>query len=153
MLIFGLVALVSTHAAASSPAGFYLCTVADKAGINFNHMPGSGGAAAFVDTEGPTTFKIQIAPRKGRPGIFRLLEVAYDGSDRSRLELEDQNSVLHESYSGDGNRFRSASDAFFHLGPSMNRSGELQFSHAGYEHPGGEDTNLAVRWGRCRRLV
>lgn len=153
-LLVSLIALASPSGGhATSPvAGVYLCTVAQKAGLARLHLEGAGDPSAFVEDKVPTRFKMQIRPDRKRPKRYRLVEIAYDGADRDPYEWEDENSVLHGTYSGDGRRFRAVdSPAFFVMARSPNEAGDFEFYHAGFEHPGGEETNLAVRWGRCRK--
>lgn len=95
---------------------------------------------------------MQITPDRKRPKRYRLVEIAYDGPDRDPYQWEDENSVLHSAYSGDGRRFRAVdSDAFFRMARRPNETGYFEFYHSGFEHPGGEETNLSVRWGQCRK--
>ena len=134
-------------------AGVYLCTVAQKAGLARIHLEGAGGPSGFIEDKVPTRFKMRITPVPKRPKRFRLVEIAYDGADRDPYEWEDENSVLHSTYLGDGSRFHAVdSEAFFVMARSPDEVGDFEFYHAGFEHPGGEETNLSVRWGKCRKV-
>ncbi|MES2001985.1 MAG: hypothetical protein V4444_06720 [Pseudomonadota bacterium] len=84
-----------------------------------------------------------------------MIEIAYEGPDRDRAEWEDKNSVLHSAYFGNGTDFYAADrPAFMTLYRTRpgHSDGDIAFYHSGFEYPGGEDENLAVRWGRCRKL-
>ena len=156
-LLVSAIAMVGAHPghAQKSIAGVYLCTVAEKAGIGSIHSDDAGGHSAFVDDRQPTRFKMRITPKPKGAKRYRLIEIAYDGSDRDTMETEDANSVLHSVYLGDGNVFNATDGpAFLTFGETgfPNSDGNFVFYHAGFEHPGGVDTNLAVRWGRCRRV-
>ena len=88
---------------------------------------------------------------------FRLLEIQYDGPDRDDSVWHTENSVLHGEYRGDGNLFVAFKDqAFFSFGKATahkNSDGDFEFYHSGFEYPGGEDTKLSVRWGRCKKVA
>lgn len=135
--------------------GDYLCTVAEKASIESSHLEGSGPPAASIDTRGPTRFKVRISQVDERE--MRLTELPYDGKDRDPVEWHTPNSVIHQTYSGDGKSFSSTekgAEAFFVIGPTAhaNPDGNLKFYHSGFEWAGGEDNSLSIRWGRCNRL-
>ncbi len=137
------------------PAGIYLCTVLERAGIGSIHIEGSGPPEAFATKAPPTRFKIQIKPNRNRAKPYRAIEVAYDGPDRDQAEWEDANSVLHSVYLGNGEDFYAVDGpAFLSLYRTYpgNPDGDIGFYHSGFESPGGEDTNLSVRWGRCRKM-
>jgi len=136
-------------------AGVYLCTVLERAGIGSIHLEGAGPPEAFASKAPPTRFKIQIKPNRHRAKPFRVTEIAYDGPDRDQAEWEDANSVLHSVYLGNGQVYYAVH------GPALlslyrtypgNTDGDIEFYHSGFESPGGEDTNLSVRWGRCRKV-
>lgn len=100
-----------------------------------------------------TRFKMRIAPEPERPKRYRLIEIAYNGPDRDDTEWEDENSVLHSRYIGDGSLFHAIDGPdFFEMARGADQNGNQEFYHAGFEHPGGEDTNLSVRWGQCRKM-
>jgi hypothetical protein len=147
--------LVSTAAGhtAPSPDGDYLCTVAQKAGLAGIHLEGAGSPTAFAKVGSATRFKVRIRPEPKRPKLYRLIEIAYDGPDRDGAEWEDENSALHSRYVGDGSLFHAVDGPdFFAMARGADKDGNLEFYHAGFEHPGGEDTNLSARWGQCRKL-
>ena len=86
---------------------------------------------------------------------FRLLEIGYDGADRDATQWQTENSILHAEYRGDGNSFAAIEDqAFLTFGKTRhkNSDGDFEFYHAGFEYPGGEDTMLSARWGRCKKI-
>jgi hypothetical protein len=156
-LLIGAMALASISAGYAKPAmvGVYLCTTAERAGVRSIHIEGSGPPKAFADDRAPTRFKVRITPNRNRANPFRIVEIGYDGSDRDPYEWQDENSVLHGSYVGNGGLFHAArGPAFLTLSHAdyPNSDGDLEFYHAGFEFPGGEDTQLAVRWGRCRKI-
>lgn len=136
-------------------AGVYLCTVSAKAGIGSIHIEGSGPPEAFAVNRAATRFKMRITRNRSRTKPFRMVEIAYDGSDRDQAEWEDENSVLHSAYLGNGTDFYAVDDPAFitlyRINPG-HADGNIAFYHSGFEHPGGEDENLAVRWGRCRKV-
>lgn len=135
------------------PAGDYLCTVEQKAGIASIHLEGAGAPSAFAKDGTVTRFKMRItkAPKKAK--LYRLVEIAYDGPDRDQAEWEDEHSVLHSRYVGDGGLFHATDGPdFFAMATGADPDGNQEFYHAGFEHPGGEDTNLSVRWGQCRKV-
>jgi len=136
-----------------NPAGVYLCTVASKAGLARLHLEGAGPPSAFA-TDGPATkFKVRITPESKRRKRYRLVEIAYDGPDRDEAEWEDENTVLHSRYVGDGVLFHAIDGPdFFEMARAAHQDGNIEFYHAGFEHPGGEETNLSVRWGQCRKV-
>lgn len=130
----------------------YICTVAEKASIASIHLEGAGPPKAMVDDRLPTRFKIRIT---GEGEQFRLEEIPYGGTDRDPMEWHTGNSILHSSYMGDGNNFSATGgdkEAFFVIGPTIHTSkdGVISFYHSGFEWAGGEDTNLSIRWGRCK---
>lgn len=156
-LLVGSIALASTKAGyAQKPiAGIYLCTVVDKASISGLHFEGAGPPSASVKDGPPTRFKMQIAPTRKGAKKYRLIEIAYDGSDRDQAEWEDENSVLHNTYLGNGDVFNAVDGpAFLTLGHTRfpNSDGDLAFYHAGFEYAGGEDMHFSIRWGRCRKV-
>ena len=136
--------------------GVYLCTTAERAAIVSQHREGAAAPSARVDGGTPTRFKIQITqPGKGAKS-YRIVEIAYDGADRDGWEWQDDNSVLHSVYVGDGSVFHALDGpAFLTIGKTAygGASDALEFYHAGFELPGGEDTQLAVRWGRCSKVA
>lgn len=145
----------TTAAQKAIPAGTYLCTVMSRAGIRSIHIEGSGPPKAFAADRDPTRFKMRITPNRNRTRPFRMVEIAYDGPDRDQAEWEDANSVLHSAYLGNGTDFYAADrPAFMTLYRTRpgHSDGDIAFYHSGFEYPGGEDENLAVRWGRCRKV-
>jgi hypothetical protein len=149
-----LAATTPGHAQKPIGVGVYLCTVLEKAGIRGIHLEGAGPPAAFGGKSAPKRFKVQISPNRNRAKPYRIVEIGYDGSDRDQAEWEDENSVLHSRYLGNGNDFYAVDGpAFLTLYRTLpgNADGDIGFYHSGFEHPGGEDTNLSVRWGRCRK--
>jgi hypothetical protein len=80
---------------------------------------------------------------------FTAIETPYSGADRDPCEWHTANSVLHSAYvSEDGQDFVATEDRAF-LRITVLRDGALRFYHSGFDYPGGEDTNLSVRWGTC----
>ena len=156
MLVGAAAAIQSSMAAAKyDNSGTYLCTVSERAGIASIHLEGAGPPRAIKVDGPPTRFKMQISPINLKEFQFRLVELPYDGEDRDQAEWQDENSVLHSEYHGDGNSFAALEDqAFFSFGKTdhKNSDGDYEFYHAGFESPGGEDTNLSIRWGRCKKL-
>jgi hypothetical protein len=153
-LIVELIALVATAVGHPelSPAGDYLCTVGQKAGIAGIHLEGAGPPSAFAKVGPATKFKMRITLEPKRPKHYHLIEIAYDGPDRDGAEWEDEHSVLHSRYVGDGSHFHAVDGpGFFDMAAGADQDGNQEFYHAGFEHPGGEDTNLSVRWGQCRK--
>lgn len=125
----------------------YICAVEQKAGIGAAHLEGSGTPQAFVSRETPTRFGMRITREEGRGS--HAAETSYAGPDRDPYEWQTANSVLHGAYSSDdGENFVATEDQAF-LRILTARNGTLRFYHAGFEYPGGEDTNLSVRWGTC----
>jgi hypothetical protein len=153
-LLFGFIASSAAAVPATpSPNGIYLCTVAQKAGLASVHLEGAGPPSAFARKGSATKFKMQISADAKRPKQFQLKEIAYDGPDRDQAEWEDTNSVLHSNYAGDGNLFRAVDGPdFFVMARRADQDGNLEFYHSGFEHPGGEETNLSVRWGQCKKV-
>ena len=136
-------------------SGTYLCTVSEKAGIASQHREGAGPPFAMKYDPPLTRFKMQITPVNVKEFRFRLAELHYEGEDRDGAEWHTENSVLHGEYQGDGNSFTASKDqAFFAFGKTdhKNSDGDFEFYHAGFEYPGGEDTKLSTRWGRCKKL-
>ncbi len=156
-LLIGAVAIAHANMASAKydNSGTYLCTVSAKAGIAGLHLERAGPPSAWK-YEGPATrFKMQITPIDLKAFKFSLKELEYTGEDRDPGEWQDENSVLHGEYQGDGNSFVALEDqAFFSFGTTRhkNSDGDFEFYHSGFEYPGGEDTNLSVRWGRCKKL-
>lgn len=149
------IAQTSTASAISDKGGTYLCTVAQKAGIASQHREGAGPPSAFRYDGPPTRFKMAISPIDDVKAQFRLIELPYDGADRDQAVWQTENSVLHGEYRGDGNSFTASEDqAFFAFGKThqTDNDGDYEFYQAGFEYPGGEDTNLSARWGRCKKL-
>lgn len=152
----GVVASASAGQAQHANVGTFLCQTEQRAAISSDHREGSSAPTARLDDDAPTTFKMQII-RKGKGSKnYQLVELPYDGPGRDRADWGDDYSVLHSTYVGDGRLFRANdSPAFFVFGREpLYRSGEpdLEFYHSGFESPGGEDTQLAVRWGRCKKV-
>lgn len=152
----GVGASSSAGQAQQSNVGTFLCQTEQRAAIASDHREGSSAPSARLDNDTPTTFKMQII-RKGKGSKnYQMVERPYDGPGRDRADWGDDFSVLHSTYIGDGRLFRASdSPAFFVFGQEpLYRSGEpeLEFYHSGFESPGGEDTQLAVRWGRCKKV-
>lgn len=149
------IAQASVAAAKYDNSGTYLCTVSEKAGITSQHREGAGPPSAIKYDDSVTRFKMQISPINLEQFQFRLIELPYDGGDRDKAEWHTEHSVLHGEYRGDGNSFVASKDqAFFAFGKTdhKNSDGNFEFYHAGFEYPGGEDTKLSARWGRCKKL-
>jgi hypothetical protein len=144
-----LVLLSAQTAHARGPAGDYICTVEQKAGIGALHLEGSGPPRAFVANKPRTRFAIRISPPTAKERRYRMVERPYSGRDRDRHVWHTPNAVLHSAYlSADGEAFVAVEDqAFLQLSPVS--SGSFHFYHAGFEYPGGVDANLSVRWGTC----
>lgn len=143
----GATAAGSTQA---SLVGIYLCTTDERAAIASQHREGAGPPSARVDDRPPTIFKMQITPTHNEPKQYQVVEIAHEGPARDMAVWQDENSVLHSTYIGDGSVFHAVDGpAFLTLG--RRNPGDLNFYHAGFEDPGGVDTQLAIRWGRCRR--
>ena len=141
--------------AAFDNSGTYLCTVAEKAGLSERHLEGAGPPRAINYPSPMTRFRMRISPIDHKKMHFSLVEIAYDGADRDDAEWHTDNSVLHGEYRGDGNSFTARKDqAFFAFGKTRHKNGDgdYEFYHAGFEYPGGEDTKLSVRWGRCKKV-
>lgn len=144
----------ATSATAQRPppfAGTYMCMAAHKAGIGRTHLEGDPGPQAFVGAAG-NRFRIEVvAERDGH--IVR--ELPYDGPDRDPSEWHTRNSVLHSDYYGEDGEDDTISavqdQGFLRFGYVDRASGALWFYHAGFEYPGGEDTNLSIRYGTCER--
>ena len=150
-LILGAFALIAAQRPSHSVVGTFLCTTVQRTAIASDHREGTGQLRAFVDEGRPTIFRMQIkADRKAKNG-FRLTELPYAGPDRDQGEWQDENSVLHDTYLGDGKVFEAVGSPAF-MTVAMSRAGDLEFYHAGFELPGGEDTQLAIRWGKCMSL-
>lgn len=131
----------------------YLCTVTEKAGIAALHLEHAGPPEAFVEQELPTRFKIRISADPTARDRFSLVETDYSGPARDSRDYGTDQTVLHADYSGDGREFISEDDPSFFVffeTARKNEDGEWAFYHSGWEYPGGEDTTLAVRWGRCK---
>lgn len=134
--------------------GDYLCTVAEKAGIASIHLEGASPPEAYVEEDLPTRFLIRIADSDNAAGAHSLVELPYGGPDLDQRDYGTPFSVIHETYYGDGVEFAALqAPSYFSLFETVhgNADGDLAFYHLGFEYPGGEDTELAVRWGRCRR--
>jgi hypothetical protein len=142
--------LICPHAAyGNALGGDYICTVPQKAGIEAVHVEGAASPRAFVAGDPATRFAIRITAPTTKDRQYRIVESPYSGPDRDRREYQTPNSVLHGAYvSNDGEAFTAVEDqAFLRVGSRTNRA--IWFYHAGFEYPGGEDTNLSVRWGTC----
>lgn len=136
-----------TATAQEIEAGKYLCTVAQRAGIGMIHLEGADPPSAFVDA-GPTVkFRIEVARGPG----YVVTELPYDGPDASGAVWQTDNAILHSAYIGDGWEFTAKEDqAFLRMHQSIEPN-TIWFWHSGFEYPGGVDTKLTVRWGRCIR--
>ena len=150
----GALAWASPGHAQQSNVGVYLCETEQRAAIASVHRENSEPPKARLDDNIPTTFKMQITETGKGITKYQLVELPYDGNGRDRADWGDEYSVLHSIYVGDGNVFHAKDGpAFLAFGrepPSRSGAADLEFYHAGFEYPGGEDTQLAVRWGRCR---
>ncbi len=129
--------------------GTYLCQVTAKAGIGRTHLEGSAPPAAFVGEAG-NRLRIEILAHGSG---YLIRELPYTGADRDQSEWHTRNSLLHEDYlSGpDEDGYVSAHSAEGLLRFATSGPRQLWFYHAGFEYPGGEDTNLSVRYGACER--
>ena len=145
-------ALLAIAAGAPPPAlvGTYLCSTEQRAYLASDHREGADTPRAAVNESRPTTFKMQIVTDATGPTRFRAVELPYEGADRDRAEWQDEKSVLHGIYVGTDGVFRPVNSTAF-LTVKANQAGDLAFYHAGFELPGGEDTQLAIRWGRCKK--
>ena len=137
--------------------GDYLCTVAEKASIESIHLEGADPPKATKNFRVPARFKMRITQEKDKKWEFRLVELPYEGADRDPTEWHTRNSVLHSPYVGNGERFSATekdTEGFFIFGRTVhtNDDGAYSFYHTGFEWPGGVDTNLSVRWGRCKQI-
>ena len=156
-IFLGFVALASKASEAQhSIVGDYLCTTVVRAGVSSVHLERAGPPSAFASDDALTRFKMRITPNNDTAKPFRVVEIPYEGADRDPYEWQDENSVLHDTYFGDDGTFRTVGlPAFLNLYSADHHGhpdGDIEFYHAGFEMPGGEDTQLAVRWGRCRKL-
>ena len=134
--------------------GDYFCTVYEHAGISALHIPSAGPPSSFKDDSPYFKFMLRIAPRAGEEGVYELMELPFDGPGKSRAEWHSANSLIHETYVGDGRRFSAREDlAFAWFGKTYhaNDDGDYAFYQAGFAYPGGEDTQLGVYWGRCKK--
>lgn len=151
----GVLASASSGHAQQSNVGVYLCQTEQRAAIASDHRENSAAPKAGVDNNVPTTFKIQITETGKGTRKYQAVELPYNGTGRDRADWGDEYSVLHSIYVGDGNQFEAKDGpAFLAFGREpLSRAGapDLEFYHAGFESPGGEDTQLAVRWGRCKK--
>lgn len=135
--------------------GDWLCTVAEKAGIASTHLEDAPAPKAYVNHEQPTRFKIRVALSAKNNRQLRIDELPYSGPDRDPREYDTEFSVLHDSYYGEDGYFASKERwGHFNLRKTARNDGDgdYGFYHSGFEYPGREDTELAVRWGRCKRL-
>jgi len=149
-IAIALAALIAANAEASPASSDYACEVQQKAGIAGIHLEGSGNPKSFVDTDLPTRFRLRMTATANRKGYI-LSEQPYDGPDRDLRAYQTENTLLHSTYSGDGVDFRSDEDlGFMRLVKRLD--GTLWFYHAGFEYPGGEDTDLSARLGLCKQI-
>jgi hypothetical protein len=131
--------------------GIYLCATEQRAAIKSDHRPGSGDPVAVADKSPLTRFKMEITRRNNPSQPYQAVELPYDGPDRDHRQWQDENSVLHSAYTGDTDLLQAVSGpAFFSIYGGLRN--EFKFYHAGFEYPGGEDTQFAVRWGRCKKV-
>lgn len=129
------------------PAGAYLCTTEQKAGIAQENLEGADPPTAFTDIH-PRKFRIVISPPK--KSQYRVQETAYSGPDRDKTRWQTSNSVLHGAYLGNGWKFTSSDNqAFLRLDIANPESGWLWFYHAGFERTDAYHLNLSVRIGTC----
>jgi hypothetical protein len=140
----------SPELASSDLAGAYICDVNQKAGIGSWHLEGAPEPSSFRD-DSVTRFAMTIADTKVGKPRYKIVEAAYDGPKRDQAIWQTANSVFHSAYvSDDGQNFVATEDqGFLRIAPHF--KGGLWFYHAAFEYPGGEDTNLSVRYGRCVR--
>ena len=91
-------------------------------------------------------FRMKITAPQGKSNKYKIIELPYDGPDK---DLQDGYIFLLNDYVGDGSIFHAL------RGPGFltfkGGEGHYQFYQAGLESPGGEDTQLAARWGRCTK--
>ena len=152
-ILLGLVAATLSMCAASVAsarsigAGTYVCTVEQRASIGSIHLEGAGPPQTDASAE-HYRFRIQVEAL--RAGRLRIVELPYEGPERSQFQWEDDNSTLHSAYLGDGRAFTAEKGHGFLDFDDDRGADDLQFHHAGYEYAGGEDEKLSVRWGRCR---
>ena len=140
------IATVLTASAENAASGIYLCSVEQRAGIGSTHVS-DDAPASFTDESPHYRFRIQIV-EEGE--TQRVVELAYDGADRSRSEWHTPNSTLHAPYVGVGGEFHATEDlAFLYLSPARPGDGRRAFYHAGFEYPGSVDTVLSTRFGYC----
>ena len=139
--------------------GEYLCTVVERASIERLHTEDAGPPEASVEpmfgSQPPTRFKIGIS--RGAGQVLQLIELPYSGADRDLTEWHTPNSVIHNSYKGIGGSFSPTENGpggVFVLGeaaaPHVSR--DRQLCPSGFGWAGGEDTVLAIRWGRCKKI-
>lgn len=132
-------------------AGSYLCSVEQLASISSTHLEDADPPVARADASSHR-FRITVKPEtNGRRLIVE--EAPYDGPDRSSMQWEDDNSLLHAPYVGDGYRFDALGEVpgFLRFTRDPRWGDDLQFYHAGFQYAGGEDIHLNARWGRCQR--
>jgi hypothetical protein len=144
-LLIGITPLASVNAASDQPgiSGIYLCKSLERAAITSNHFD-RVSPKAHVDERGPIGFRMQITSTESDK--YRIIGLPYDGPDR---ELQEGAGVLQSAYIGDGSVFRALEGPGFLT--LKGGEGHYEFYQAGLESPGGEDTQVAVRWGRCNR--
>lgn len=129
------------------PSGEYICRVQQRAGIGRTHLEDDPGPVAFVDEEPAYRFGIRVSAEGAQQ---RIIEVPYDGPDRSRSEWHTPNSTLHAAYVGSNGELRAAEDlGFLNVGVLDERSRRVWFYHSAFEYAGGEDVVLSSRYGVC----
>lgn len=146
-VLVGVLVLVPAARAQAPEAGDYLCTVEQRAGISQLHLEDAGPPKAFIDDEPIVKFRIRVSPGPD----FVVSELPYTGPDANRRALHTDNAVLHSAYIGDGSSFTAQDDSAFLTLSRNPDTGVVRFWHSGFEYPGGEDVNLTVRTGMCRR--
>ena len=156
-----LVALPQSIAEFEDVSGTYLCTAEQEAKIASIHTMEGGSPTASVSDLSPYRFRMRISPSRNPSSAFVMNELEYEGEDRNPITWHTANSVLHGPYAGDGAHFVALTDqAFFNL--SFARGGKIRsgsngrkpsspFYQSGFAYPGGEDTQLLIRYGWCEK--
>ena len=89
---------------------------------------------------------MQITATGRKPDKYKINALPYDGPDR---DLQEGGGVLENTYVGDGSTFHALEGPGFLT--LQGGEGNYEFYQASRESPGGEDTQVAVRWGRCTK--
>lgn len=142
-------------------AGDYLCRVDEIAGIASTHLEGASPPSAYSDKQ-RTVFKMRVSASRANGNLgaikYTAIELKYDGPDRDTAEWHTANSVLHSAYVGAGTggvvSLTAVEDqGFMRFAASSNKGNALWFYHSGFQYAGGEDVQLAVRYGTCQALT